>query len=271
MRDDENVRGRYAGKAGEEWDRLQATPITRIEYLVTSHCLARHLPPTGLILDAGCGPGRYAIDLARRGYRLVMLDLVREMLRFGREKVIESGVEARVAAPIEGDLAALPYGDGSFDAVVSLGAPLSHITDPQLRHRAISEAARVLRPGGKALVTGLGRIAAYRGVVYWGDWETFDGQLVAGDRARGLLDGSQLWYLFAPGELEGLVREAALDVIEVVGCESLATHLPMAHLEALEQDPRRWPVWRDIILESCSEPSIVGISNHLLVVAHKPL
>ena len=73
------IRQRYANKASLEWERLRAKPITRIEYLITSHCLDRYLPDTGFILDVGSGPGRYAIDLARQGYRVMMFDLVREM------------------------------------------------------------------------------------------------------------------------------------------------------------------------------------------------
>ncbi|MCJ7752352.1 MAG: hypothetical protein MUQ65_14900, partial [Armatimonadetes bacterium] len=82
--------------------------------------------------------------------------------------------------------------------------------------------------------------------------------------------GSQLWYTFEPGELEGMALHAGLDVIERVGCEGLANHLPMDHLEQIERDPRRWPVWREILLETCDEPTIIGISNHLMVVARKP-
>jgi 2-polyprenyl-3-methyl-5-hydroxy-6-metoxy-1,4-benzoquinol methylase len=40
------------------------------------HFLEKHLPKKGLILDAGGGPGRYTIELARSGYDVVLLDLV---------------------------------------------------------------------------------------------------------------------------------------------------------------------------------------------------
>jgi hypothetical protein len=63
----EQVRTRYASRAAEEWERLCSSPVRRIERLITSYCLGRYLPPTGLILDAGSGPGRYAIDLAGKG------------------------------------------------------------------------------------------------------------------------------------------------------------------------------------------------------------
>lgn len=267
----DTVRARYAGKASQEWERLTATAITRIEYLITSYWLRRYLPQTGLILDAGCGPGRYTIDLAQRGYRVAMFDLVREMLELGCRKASLAGVDPRLAMPTEGDLAALPYEDDAFDAVISLGAPLSHIVDAGLRVRAVAEMARVVKPGRPVFLTVCTRLAAYRSIAFWMDLGFFDQVMTPEDRRRGIFDGSQLWYTFKPGELEALVRRVGLEVVECVGCEGLANHLPLDHLEQIERDPERWEVWREILLETCNEPSIIGISNHLMVVARKPV
>ena len=146
----ECVRRRYAGQAQREWERLRSTPIARIEYLITRHTLARYLldrlsPGEGPILDAGCGPGRYAIDLARQGYRVMPCDLLCEMLRLGRAKVREAGVGDRVGTPVAGDLAALPYAGESFAAVLCLGGPLSHLLQEEPRLRAVAEDVEAVR------------------------------------------------------------------------------------------------------------------------------
>jgi SAM-dependent methyltransferase len=133
------LRERLAGSTEKEWQRLASTPIARIDYLITSHCLDRHLPSEGLILDAGCGPGRYAVDLVKGGYRVVLFDLMHDYLRFARAKVVETGVEKGTAAPVEGDLGALPYAAGVFDAVLCLGAPLSYLLEAGARSRAVKE------------------------------------------------------------------------------------------------------------------------------------
>lgn len=265
------VRARYAGKASQEWERLTTTPIRRIEYLITSYRLQRYLPPSGMTLDAGSGPGRYAIDLARRGYRVVMFDLLREMLQLGRRKAAQAGIGPRSVMPTEGDLAALPHEDHAFDAVISLGAPLSHITDADTRLCAIAEMARVVKPGQPVFLTVCTRLAAYRGIAFWMDLGVFDQVMTPEDRRRGVFDGSQLWYTFMPGELVDLARQVGLEVIDCVGCEGLANHLPLDHLERIEQDAERWQVWREILLETCNEPTIIGVSNHLMVVARRPV
>ncbi len=266
----DHIRQNYAGRASQEWDRLRSAPIRRIEYLITSYCLEKYLPETGYILDAGSGPGRYAIDLARKGYRVVMLDLLGEMLQLGQQKVAEAGVSDSIAFA-EGNMTDLPFPENLFDAVISLGTPLSHLTDARSRSRAIAELARVVKPAGLVLLTGLSRLASYRGAVFWLEKpEFFVDQIVKTDfRTSGIILGTQVWYTFAPGEMEGLAQGAGLKVIERIGCEGLANHLPIENLEKIEANPECWPVWKEILLETCNEPSIIGISNHLMVIARK--
>ena len=267
------VRQRYASKAQQEWDRLEATPITRIEYLITRHALARYLsadlPPGSLILDAGCGPGRYAIDLAQHGYRVVLCDLLCEMLCLAGTKVDQARVSDVIRAAVAADLAALPYANACFDAVLCLGAPLSHLTKEQARARAVQELARVARPGARVFLTGIQRLSTYRGGIFWGFWERWDKITTPQARATGVVPGAAIWYAFAPRELESLAEEAGLHVLDRVGCEGLAQYLPMDRLGEVEADPVRGPIWREILLETCNEPSIVGASNHLLVVTEK--
>jgi SAM-dependent methyltransferase len=268
-----HVRQRYAGKAQQEWDRLEANPITRIEYLITRHVLAQYLgqPASigGMVLDTGCGPGRYAVDLARQGFQVVMCDLLCEMLRLAKRRSSEARVEERVRAAVAADLAALPYADASFGAVLCLGAPLSHLLETGPRARAVHELARVARPGARVFLTGIQRLAAYRGGIYWGLWEMWDEMTTPQARATGVVPGYPVWYTFAPRELEDLAEEAGLRILDRVGCEGLAQYLPMDRLAAVEADPVRGPVWREILLETCNESSIIGLSNHLLVVTEK--
>jgi len=265
----EQIRQEYAGKALSEWERLHSTPITRIEYLITRHCLDRYLPSKGLILDAGSGPGRYAIDLARQGHRVVAFDLVREMLELADVRLVKAEINTQATSLVEGDISDLPYANDMFDSVISLGSPLSHITDSQRRFSAVAEMARVVKPGGMILLTGLTRLGGYRSCVYWLCWSMLDQRLDAEKRPSGIVRGSHTWYTFATNELEGLVQSVGLEIIDRVGCAGLAAHLPMDHLEQLETDPKRGPLWQKLLVETCNEPTIIGASNHLLVVSRK--
>jgi len=103
--------------------------------------LLGELPP-GRALDAARGTGRHAAFLAARGHDVVGVDASPEMLARAAPKV--PSAELRL-----GDLESLPLATGSFDAVVC-GLALSHLPDLEA---PLSELARVLRPGGRLIVS----------------------------------------------------------------------------------------------------------------------
>jgi ubiquinone/menaquinone biosynthesis C-methylase UbiE len=95
------------------------------------------------VLDAGCGAGRPVLERLDRHGATVGLDVSREQLALAREAV--PGVPL-----LQGDLAHLPLGNGSVDAVVAYWS-LIHV--PLADHRQVlEEFARVLAAGGAALV-----------------------------------------------------------------------------------------------------------------------
>ncbi len=89
------------------------------------------------VLDVASGPGYAAAAAAQRGARVTALDFSVAMVEMARSQNPE--IEFR-----EGDAGALPFADGSFDAVV-MNFGMLHLAQPE---RAVSEALRVLRPGG---------------------------------------------------------------------------------------------------------------------------
>lgn len=94
-------------------------------------------------LDLCCGPGQAARKLAGAGAKVTGLDFSPVMLEM-----------ARAASPgirfVEGDAQALPFDDASFD-VVACNLGIVHVPDPA---KALAEARRVLRPGGRFATTG---------------------------------------------------------------------------------------------------------------------
>jgi SAM-dependent methyltransferase len=110
--------------------------------------------PREHVLDMGCGAGRHAFELYRRGADVVAFDqdadelsAVSDMFAAMRsEDQVPAGADADVK---QGDALALPFADGEFDRIVAAEV-LEHI--PQDR-RAIAELVRVLRPGGTLAVT----------------------------------------------------------------------------------------------------------------------
>jgi SAM-dependent methyltransferase len=150
----EMVKALYSGMVDREWGRLDRDTFHNLEYKTTWRFIKEYLPETGLVLDAGGGPGRYTIELARRGYEVVLLDLVAANLERAREEIAKAGVGGHVKQVIEGNITDLSqFADNSFDAVLCLGGPLSHVCPESARLKAESELVRVAKHGSCIFVS----------------------------------------------------------------------------------------------------------------------
>jgi SAM-dependent methyltransferase len=98
----------------------------------------------GLVLDAGMGGGRLLAELEQRGWTVTGIDAAPRMVELARARLPAAGERLLVA-----ELEALPFPDASFDAVTASGV-LEFTTDLE---RALAELWRVLRPGGRAVVS----------------------------------------------------------------------------------------------------------------------
>ena len=271
----DRVRAAYDRDPEGEWQRFQARAQMCLEWMITMHALERHLPEpehAPYVLDAGGGPGRYAIALAGRGYRVTLFDLSPALLEFARRKIAQAGeaVRQRVVAVIEGsitDLSCLPA--ERFDAILCLGGPLSHLVAPGARRRALAELRRVARPGALLFISVMNRLGAYRSVVQWPGCfaQAFPRLPETGITEIG--PGAAPTYCFLPGEFVDTLQAAGLSIERLYGCQGLGAHLQEEHLRALMDDPQRWPAWRDVLLATCDHPNVVGVSNHLLAVARR--
>jgi len=135
---------RYFDDHAGEWDRIRSlyAPDGEIEAAMAALLGER---PLGRMLDIGTGTGRMIELFARQADIAVALDRSSEMLRVARAKLAPQGSPVDF---IQGDFNALPFDPQSFDTVI-LHQVLHYARTPQ---RVIGEVARVLRPGGIALL-----------------------------------------------------------------------------------------------------------------------
>jgi demethylmenaquinone methyltransferase/2-methoxy-6-polyprenyl-1,4-benzoquinol methylase len=108
-----------------------------------------HFFNTFRLLDVATGTADLAIEAARRhpNIRVTGIDFVREMLAPGRQKIAARGLADRIRL-LQADAMALPFPDGSFDAV-GIAFGIRNMPD---RLRALREMRRVLVPGGRIFV-----------------------------------------------------------------------------------------------------------------------
>ena len=135
---------RFFRDNAQRWDELRALHVADREI---ERALAHHLPVGARrLLDIGTGTGRLLEVLAPKVEQAIGVDQSREMLALARANLARAGIDN---ADIRlGDMYALPFEADSFD-VVTIHHVLHYADDPAA---ALSEAARVVRPGGVVLV-----------------------------------------------------------------------------------------------------------------------
>jgi SAM-dependent methyltransferase len=265
------VKQYYAETVRKEWNRLVRGPYFRLEFDTTMHFLEKYLPKKGRILDAGGGPGRYTIELAKRGYRMTLLDLTPANLAFARRRIRRSGVQDRVESVVEGSITDLSrYEDGSFDAVICTGGPLSHVLDARQRNRAVKELIRVARKHAPIFVSVMSRLSVQviELVLFPHEIEMpfFKVARDTGDYPG--LYGFTACHFFLPEELERAFTGKGVRILETAGLEGLSSRQYRA-VNALARHPKRWRVWLQTHFQTCTHPAVVGMSEHMLIVCRK--
>ncbi len=277
----ETVRRWYDAHAEYEWIRLFQDGYHQLEYLITMHFLEKYLPSKGLILDAGGGPGRYTIELAKRGYDIVLLDLSPRCLEIARREVRKAGVEDRVKTIVEGSVVDLSrFKNELFDAVLCLGGPLSHLLERSDREQAARELVRVAKEGAPLFISVINRYGVFRTVLQRLPEELTDPSheemFTRGihrahyhltlSRAQGA--GFTDAYFFLPNELKELFESYGVETLTMATCQGLSSSLKEA-TNKLYRDKEKWGRWLKILLQTCTDPCIIGLGEHFLYIGER--
>lgn len=256
-----------------EEDRLERGP-SLLEAIRTRELIQRHAPAApATVVDIGGAAGAYALWLAEEGYTVHLLDAVPRLVAEARRR---SATRARPLASCEvGDARTTKFPDATADVVFLLG-PLYHLTTTADRARALVEAARVLKPGGLLFAAAISRWAsALDGLVRDLFQDSEFAAIVEEDvregqhrNPTGRLDYFTTAYFHRPEDFRSEVLDAGLLVDGVFGIEGPGWLLPDVQVR-LEDARRRADLLRVARMFE-SEPSLLGISAHLLLVGRKP-
>ncbi len=272
---DPQVLAHYTSCPRPEDERLRSG-TGLIELLRTQELVRRHLGtgPRRRVLDVGGASGVHAEWLAADGHQVHLVDPV-------PDHVVQAARRGRSAempfTASRGDARALGTAGDTVDAVMLLG-PLYHLVEHRDRVRALSEARRVLRPGGLVFAAAISRWASLLdGVTFgWLDDPDF-AAIVAGDLAEGVHSnptGRDEWfttaYFHRPDELVDEAGEASLEVDAVLAVEGpgyWAVRRAVGRDGSLSDPDLQHVIDAARAVEQ--EPSLLGASPHLLLVAHR--
>ena len=258
---------------GDEDQRL-LTGFNQLEMVRTEELLERFLPPPpAAVLDVGGGSGHYACWLAKKGYEVHLIDPIPLHVEQARQASKQQPDHPLANATL-GDARHLEHPDSSTHVVLLFG-PLYHLTDSNDRQQVLREAQRVLRPDGIIMAVGISRFAsALDGL----DSGFIDDPQFVQIIDRDLIDGQHrnptnnpnyftTAYFHHPFELQ--------TEVEAVGFQrgkTLAIEGPgwaAKDFEQRWQDNERRALLLDLIRKIEEEPSLLGMSGHIMVTAKK--
>lgn len=258
---------RYYENYREE-DRLTTNNARRTEFLTTTHFLDRLLPGRLEILDCAAGTGAYAFYLAGKGHKVTATDLTPRHVAYMNEQLKEKEFTVDTAVLDATDMSC--FADGSFDAVLNMG-PFYHLVDDGLRSRCFEESLRVLKKGGLLITAYIPRFFVNQMLVM-SDEKYLDGRLLGQIRDTGVLrheDPKCFWtdtYYSSYDEMQALYEQYGLDVAAHFAQDGLAT---LFRDQVDRWDREQFETWMKYHLTVCSEKSIVGMSNHVIIAGRK--
>lgn len=240
--------------------------------------MAAQLPAVS-VADVGCGTGRLAAELARRGHRVTAADPSRTMLDVARRHPIGA-----LVTWVHGDARDLPA--ASFELVVLSDGVVSEITDDRELIATFAAVRRALRPGGRLAFdarrftardwTGWTRAASFRelpgGAAAWRDDPRVHGDRVRYRAGYRLADGTEIelereirlrsdaWYLSVLEETGFRVDPAEDDAPRLL---VLATAAPPRRASALRFEPRPDRLWA-VVDDGGGRPAIVPMPDDSL-------
>ena len=256
--------------------RHETAPIHRVSFHIHRHYLTEFIRRGDRVLEAGAASGRFTVELARLGARIVVTDISPGQLELNVANVAEAGLESAVEGREFADIVDLgTYPDGSFDAVVCYGGPLSHVMDRA--DEALGELLRVTKPGGYVLLGVMSRHGALHAFLAGAEAEIEEFGI---DEMQAIFETGDLptnhsslgtpVHLFSWAELRALLERHDCDVVVA----SAANFLSIGNDEVCERwlagsrDVGSLPGWE---VASCAQPGAIDGGTHIIAVVRSTL
>lgn len=253
---------RYYSTRCDEDGRL-LTRHGQVEYLTTMRYIEKYAESGCKILEIGAATGRYSLALARMGYDVTAIELLRHNIDIFQKK-LKPGDRVDLQQGNALDLSR--FADGSFDMVLLFG-PMYHLIEPSEQLLALREALRVAKPGGMLYVA----------------YCICDMSIMENGMK------SWFWSHLEDGHIDPVTYACKSNIRDVFqlyrkeDIDALAARLPARRLHYVATDgtarlirdtlkkmtPERFAKFMDYHYFLCERPDMVGATHHSLDVLRK--
>ena len=257
-RDIKSIRKRWDEHA-KRYDKWYETFKGTVEHHIDWEMLKRYLPQNrnAKILDAAGGTGRITLPLAKMGYSVTLCDISPGMLNVARQKLLRAGVLDKVEVH-ECDVCKLRFADESFDFVLCWDGKIE----------SVKELIRVTKKGGRISIFLVNKydtaIRKFR--------EDPDFALaLLRSKSSYVYDEEEKYVAVSVEEARELFEKGGVKVIEIYAvCGMLdLLSIPKKIQESRNWDEKFFNQVTGILLRLSKEPSVKGLSRHLVIYGEK--
>ncbi|WP_281819764.1 class I SAM-dependent methyltransferase [Vallitalea longa] len=264
------VKNYYNDNAELEWNRL-GNPYTNIEFRSSMYLIEKYFPETGYILDIGSGPGRYSLELLKKGYKLSLLDISNNELDIARDKIKEAGLSSEgyhCKSALELD----SFEDESFDGILLMG-PLYHLHEEKDRMKVLKDTYRILKKDGVGLISYINTWGALKAGVsefpeIFENIEYFQ-KYVNGDLKLSCLEGFTESYFTIPSLALAEVKKAGFKIVSYAGVESFLSGLKAQINELYKNMPEVYENFMASAVKCCEMPQYRDATEHIHIIVKK--
>lgn len=251
-----------------EENRLTTNNARRIEYLTTVRIMDEFIGSGLEILDCAAGTGIYSFYLAEKGNQITATDITPRHIDIINDILCKKSYQMKTAVLDATDMSV--FADNSFDVVLNMG-PFYHLLTEEQRNKCMSESLRVLKDGGLIFTAYIPRFYLYQ-MIALSNPDYLDKDFAKQITETGILrhdDEKCFWtdtYYSTKSEMEDLYMKNNVQVIDHFAQDGL-TPLFTSKVDSWTEE--EFNVWCDYHYNVCREESMLGASNHVMIVGRK--
>ncbi|MEM9925816.1 MAG: class I SAM-dependent methyltransferase [Cyanobacteria bacterium P01_D01_bin.50] len=255
----------------KEWERLVKTPTEEVKLFIHTHYLKEYIRSGNYVLEVGAGAGRFTQILVELGAKVVVADISEQQLKLNKKYAKELDFIKGIEDWLQLDICNMKQLENNcFDAVVCYGGPLSYVFDK--RDIALQEILRVLKPGGKALVS----VMSLWGSIHEFLPSTLDvppednfNIIKTGDLCPENFQGANHHcHLFRAQELAEFLEQNRTQVLAISASNCLSAAWGERLLE-IRQDGAKWQELLRMELEAGLQPGCLDMGTHIIAAIEK--
>jgi len=253
-----------------EENRLTTNNARKIEFLTTVRVLDKVITGKKKILDCAAGTGIYSFYYADRGHNVTTTDITPRHVEVIRNTLSEKHYEMDTAVMDATNMSA--FDDESFDVVLNMG-PFYHLVNESDRKKCLKESMRVLKHGGLLVTAYIPRYYIFQYVAM------LNKRLLDSTLAEQLIETGELhhddekcfWtdtYYSSADEMESLYKQFGLSIVDHFAQDG-ATPLFAEKVDSWNDE--EFKIWCDYHFKVCRERTILGASNHVIIIGEKAI